>query len=87
MAFHSQSVNLLSKLASALGHGGRRGPRPSQRQREMEASVSVREHSGDVSGDTASSNNPAGMLTTNLNFSGLVIINMRMNQCKWHLVW
>lgn len=44
----------------------------------MEASVSVRERSGDVSGDTASSNNPAGMFTTNLDFTGPVVIKMRM---------
>lgn len=46
------------------------------RDREMEASVSVRERSGDVSGDTASSNNPAGMFTTNLDFTGPVVIKM-----------
>lgn len=39
------------------------------RDREMEASVSVRERSGAVSGDTASSNNPAGMFTTNFDFT------------------
>lgn len=48
------------------------------RDREMEASVSVRERSGDVSGDTASSNYPAGMFTTNLDFTGPVVIKMRM---------
>lgn len=48
------------------------------RDREMEASVSVRERSGDVSGDTASSNNPAGMLTTNLDFTGPIVIELRM---------
>lgn len=72
MAFHSQSVKLLSKLASALGHGGRRGGLALPRDREMEASVSVREGSGAVSGDTASSNNPAGAFTTNLDSTGPV---------------
>lgn len=54
------------------------GGRALPRDREMEASVSVRERSGDVSGDTASSNNPAGMFTTNLDFTGPVVIKMRM---------
>lgn len=68
MAFHSQSVNLLSKLACALGHGGGRGGDfplvPIPTDREMEASVSVWECSSDVTGYTASSSNPAGMFAT-----------------------
>lgn len=71
MAFHSQSVNLLSKLASALGHGGGGGASPLApfpTDREMEASVSVWECSSDVTGDTASSNNPAGMFATKAQF-------------------
>lgn len=72
MAFHSQSVNLLSKLACALGHGGRGcgdfplAPIPTDR--EMEASVSVWECSSDVTGYTASSNNPAGTFATETQF-------------------
>lgn len=69
MAFHSQSVNLLSKLASALGHRGGGFPlAPFPTDREMEASVSVWECSDDVTGDTASSNNPAGMFATRAHF-------------------
>lgn len=64
MAFNNQSVNLLSKLACALGHGGRGDGdfplAPIPTDREMEASVSVWECSSDVTGYTASSSNPAG---------------------------
>lgn len=75
MAFHSPSVSLLSKLACALGHGG--GGRwgdgdfplaPIPTDREMEASVSVRECSSDVTGYTASSSNPAGTFATETQF-------------------
>lgn len=82
MAFHIQSVNLLFKLASALGHrGGGGGGREEgggggggvplasfTMDREMEASVSVCQHSSDVTGDTASSNNPAGLFATGPHF-------------------
>ena len=69
MAFHSQSVNLLSKLACALGHGGGEGDgdfplAPIPTDREMEASVSVWECSSDVTGYTASSSNPARTFAT-----------------------
>lgn len=67
MAFHNQSVNLLSKLACALGYGGVAGTSPWApflTDIEMEASVSVWECSSDVTGDTASSNNPDGMFAT-----------------------
>lgn len=76
MAFHSQSVNLLSKLACALRHGGGGegggdgdfplAPIPTDR--EMEASVSVWECSSDVTGYTASSSNPAGTFATETRF-------------------
>lgn len=78
MAFRIQSVILLSKLASALGHRGGGGGReggggevplaPFITDREMEASVSVCQHSNDVTGDTASSNNPAGLFATSPHF-------------------
>lgn len=69
MAFHSQSVNLLSKLACALGHGVGDFPlAPIPTDREMEASVSVWECSSDVTGYTASSSNPAGMIATEAQF-------------------
>lgn len=64
MAFHSESVNLLSKLACALGHGGREGglgfPLCPSPQTEKWKQVSVWERSSDVTGYTASSSNPAG---------------------------
>lgn len=69
MAFHSQSVNLLSKLACAPGHGVGDFPlAPIPTDREMEASVSVWECSSDVTGYTASSGNPAGMFATEVEF-------------------
>lgn len=71
MAFNSQSVNLLSKLACALRHGGEGGRgdgdfplAPIPTDREMEACVSVWECSSDVTGYTASSSNPAGTFAT-----------------------
>lgn len=61
MAFDSQSVGQLSLQARKRARAWREeGVSPPPRDREMEASVSVRERSGAVSGDTASSNNPAG---------------------------
>lgn len=71
MAFHSQSVNLLSKLASALGHGGggENVPLvPVPTDREMEARGSVWECSSDVTVYTASSSNPAGTFATETRF-------------------
>lgn len=67
----SQSVNLRSKLACALGHGGGGGnfplvPIPTDG--EMEASVSVWECNHDVTRYTASSSNPAGTFATETQF-------------------
>lgn len=75
MAFHSESVNLLSKIACALEHGGGgsgmgTSPWCPSPQTEMEASVSVWECSSDVTGYTASSSNPAGTFTTVQTSSG-----------------
>lgn len=75
MAFRNQAVNLLSKLASAIRYGGRWGdfslaPFPTDRQ--MEASMSVWECNSEVTRDTASSNNPAGMFAIKTQFRALV---------------
>lgn len=100
MAFHSQSVNFLSKLACALGHGGGGGGgwglpplAPIPTDREMEASVSVWECSSDVTGYTASSSNPAGSFATDTRFrchpDGVELVMeliRRPVMCKQHSV-
>lgn len=75
MAFHIQSVSQLAlqarRRARAQGRWGRVGGfplAPFTTDREMEASVSVCQHSHDVTGDTASSNNPAGPFATRPHF-------------------
>lgn len=56
-------------LVVVVAVGGRGSPRPPFiTDRETEASVSVCQHSNDVTGDTASSNNPAGLFATGPHF-------------------
>lgn len=68
-----QSVSQLALQARERARAWRRGGgasplAPFPTDREMEASVSVWECSSDVTGDTASSNNPAGMFATKAQF-------------------
>lgn len=94
MAFHIQSVSQVAlqarRRARAQGRWGGVGGfplAPFTTDREMEASVSVCQHSNDVTGDTASSNNPAGPFATRPHF-GLCSCGTggRDQQCRWHSV-
>lgn len=73
-----QSVSQLALQARERARAWRKEGVSPFPETERWKQVSVRERSGDVSGDTASSNNPAGMFTTNLDFTGPVVIKMRM---------
>lgn len=56
------------------------------RDREMEASVSMRERSGAVSGDTASSNNPAGNVHHKFRFYWAIWAIAKKKELKWRMI-